>query len=423
MPRSPTSKASHRPNPVHDSDAVLRKKKNADAQAAFRQRRANYITTLEETVTGLENAVLQLQDSCRELRTEAQESKRDCDRLRHELREREKFWRNLWQSSRRPTTETPDVSTLTSPYPGTPTDVVSSYAYPPSDPYATTEPQLADPASYAGRVSHAYQQPPTPTTSYTTVPDTRRTQKYGSYPYPMPEGDNAWAATAGSSSSAHATPAVTPSTAQPTAGPSSFSEPAAPMTNFTYTDHRSSSPVTPSSTTTPMYTFHPETVAGDRTEYDYRRQSSVSCPDVALHGGSDMALAASGSDAVRYRMAMQSFPTNGERPMLPGFSSLTDATVHYGHAYDDEARRRSFPSAVPPVPATQPPSSSSAHTSRSPSPGSPALSSTLSVLKAQSFGGIRRTRARARKTSDGGAKSIDATEPRAGDGSDSAENL
>ena len=31
------------------SETALRKKKNADAQAAFRQRRANYIATLEET--------------------------------------------------------------------------------------------------------------------------------------------------------------------------------------------------------------------------------------------------------------------------------------------------------------------------------------------------------------------------------------
>jgi hypothetical protein len=31
------------------SDIALRKKKNADAQAAFRARRANYIATLEET--------------------------------------------------------------------------------------------------------------------------------------------------------------------------------------------------------------------------------------------------------------------------------------------------------------------------------------------------------------------------------------
>lgn len=35
------------------NDIALRKKKNADAQAAFRARRANYIATLEETGEGL----------------------------------------------------------------------------------------------------------------------------------------------------------------------------------------------------------------------------------------------------------------------------------------------------------------------------------------------------------------------------------
>lgn len=35
------------PKPPSD-DAAMRKKKNADAQAAFRARRANYIATLEE---------------------------------------------------------------------------------------------------------------------------------------------------------------------------------------------------------------------------------------------------------------------------------------------------------------------------------------------------------------------------------------
>jgi len=35
--------------PVEYTDVAARKKKNADAQAAFRMRRANYISTLEET--------------------------------------------------------------------------------------------------------------------------------------------------------------------------------------------------------------------------------------------------------------------------------------------------------------------------------------------------------------------------------------
>ena len=51
MPPSPDPKAgSDDGSPVNRvSDAALRKKKNADAQAAFRARRANYIATLEET--------------------------------------------------------------------------------------------------------------------------------------------------------------------------------------------------------------------------------------------------------------------------------------------------------------------------------------------------------------------------------------
>ena len=50
MPPSPDPKAGSDDGAVARlSDAALRKKKNADAQAAFRARRANYIATLEET--------------------------------------------------------------------------------------------------------------------------------------------------------------------------------------------------------------------------------------------------------------------------------------------------------------------------------------------------------------------------------------
>ena len=52
-PTSTTSKGSDDNIPSNTrmsmSEAALRKKKNADAQAAFRARRANYIATLEET--------------------------------------------------------------------------------------------------------------------------------------------------------------------------------------------------------------------------------------------------------------------------------------------------------------------------------------------------------------------------------------
>ncbi|KAJ7447716.1 hypothetical protein B0H11DRAFT_1744768, partial [Mycena galericulata] len=88
------------------SEIALRKKKNADAQAVFRKRRADYIATLEEAgkfyeffdMTNLEGVVLQLQDSCREVRLESQELRQQHASLQQEYREREKFWRALWQS-------------------------------------------------------------------------------------------------------------------------------------------------------------------------------------------------------------------------------------------------------------------------------------------------------------------------------------
>ncbi|KAG2029172.1 hypothetical protein BDR03DRAFT_810799, partial [Suillus americanus] len=65
------------------SNIALRKRKNADGQAAFRQRRANYIATLEETVTGLESLILQLQDSCHEARSEAGDLRQESAHLIH----------------------------------------------------------------------------------------------------------------------------------------------------------------------------------------------------------------------------------------------------------------------------------------------------------------------------------------------------
>ncbi|CAE6481418.1 unnamed protein product [Rhizoctonia solani] len=82
--------------------ASLRRKKNADAQAAFRSRRANYIANLEETVTRLEFVVRQLQNNCREARDLAEETKQENVELRATInsmrqaeRERERVWRAL----------------------------------------------------------------------------------------------------------------------------------------------------------------------------------------------------------------------------------------------------------------------------------------------------------------------------------------
>jgi hypothetical protein len=51
MPKSPPSAPDEDDDKFRVADVVARKKKNADAQAAFRQRRATYISSLEETGT------------------------------------------------------------------------------------------------------------------------------------------------------------------------------------------------------------------------------------------------------------------------------------------------------------------------------------------------------------------------------------
>jgi hypothetical protein len=49
MPKSPASPLDDGDGKDRGADIVAKKKKNADAQAAFRQRRATYIASLEET--------------------------------------------------------------------------------------------------------------------------------------------------------------------------------------------------------------------------------------------------------------------------------------------------------------------------------------------------------------------------------------
>ncbi|RXW15479.1 hypothetical protein EST38_g10373 [Candolleomyces aberdarensis] len=78
------------------ADVALRKRKSADAQAAFRKKRANYISTLKEAVTSLESVIIQLQQSCRGSRTEVQDLQQQNARLHFDCQEREAYWRTLW---------------------------------------------------------------------------------------------------------------------------------------------------------------------------------------------------------------------------------------------------------------------------------------------------------------------------------------
>lgn len=158
-------------------------------------------------VTSLESVVLQLQDSCREARSESGDLRQDNARLRHELREREKFWRALWQA--RKTGQAPESDDLP-PLPSSfaahpqPTNInnrtPSSHGHYSDDSmgYQTgdeTSNSLCS-SSYTSAPSHSYATQ-SPALSYTGVETEQitsggtghhmnaRVSRYGSYPYPM----------------------------------------------------------------------------------------------------------------------------------------------------------------------------------------------------------------------------------------------
>lgn len=81
---------------ISDPALLEKKRKNASAQAAFRQRRSNYIANLEETVTSLETVVRKLQDACRDAHDDATEMRQENIRLKALLQgfeERERIWK------------------------------------------------------------------------------------------------------------------------------------------------------------------------------------------------------------------------------------------------------------------------------------------------------------------------------------------
>ncbi|KAJ6509555.1 anaphase-promoting complex, cyclosome, subunit 4-domain-containing protein, partial [Mycena vitilis] len=421
--------ASHRA-----ADIAIRKKKNADAQAAFRARRANYIATLEETVTSLESVVLQLQDSCREARSEAQDLRQQNASLRHECREREKFWRTLWQS--RKTGDNDELPPLPQPILNSHMGSSQLHTYgAESMAYRSHD----DPTMCSGQYNAgAYSQSPSMPYAAGDVSSensphslTQRGAKYGPYSYSV-HRDHSWpqnmsqnASSGGESgppTSAHSSnsptfgesPTLTSSS--DLSGPFStrFGEDAkVPVNNldtapYVFPGSRSISPssTTPSSSaslTSPFQFAFPDSGVPpphDRTDFDYHRHSNPGRSDVGLHA--EVSLSGPGSDAVRYRLGTRRADSGADRPMLPILPPLTmsdNGSQHdrgssdgdsnsYGHS---RVRPRRDSAISPP--------------SRSNSPSTvPPLSGTLAVIKAQAFGALRRTRARTKKTSDAPAK-------------------
>jgi hypothetical protein len=391
---------------------------------------------------------LQLQDSCRESRHEAQELRHENGRLRHECREREKFWRALWQA--RKTSHGPESDDL----PPLPVSISSTHAQNghihqyggASLTYRINDDPLLCNSSYNAGPSH-YQNSHSPSVSYAGV-DTdpsndsslnsvsHRGAKYSPYPYSVqglpregPWGQAMGLSTssggesgaAASSHSSHSpghaeTPGVTspemPYVARFPVEDQKISLSSLDTAPYVFPHSRSLSPTTStpgSSSSTPIttsstsfpFTF-PDASAQERADFDYRRHVHPGT-EVTLHGGTaDISLPGSQSDALRYRLPTRS-TTSSDRPLLSGlphFSSNDIGSPHDRGSSDGDSTIYPHSRLRPRRGNINAPSRSS----RSPSPSAPTLSGTLAVIKAQAFGALRRTRARTKKSSEGAAK-------------------
>ncbi|KAJ3774942.1 hypothetical protein FB446DRAFT_829941 [Lentinula raphanica] len=384
-------------HPSRLSDIALRKKKNADAQAAFRARRSNYIITLEESVKNLESVVRVLQDSCREASTEAQELQQENNQLRQALRDRENFWRALW------------------PKRGQNSDTDSEFPSYPSPPSTTS---FNNNTQYPDNSLNFNQYPASP-----SVPFSHQNQPYSSWTQ----------SSSHSSNSPHFTESPTLTSASDmhliaNRYPDEQKMPLASMGSavpYVFPNSRSISPSSstpPSSSTTSLtspfpFTFNDtQNAVQDRPDFDYRRQTTqthTSGEVIALHGGTaDVSAIASGSandGGVRYRLNGNSRRMNlvsDRQGLLPLLPPITTGTVgsengsQHGSQHGSDGgdsinytnQNLSRPRRI-----VAPPS-------RSPSPDSAPLSGTLAVIKAQAFGALRRTRVRSKRPGEDPAK-------------------
>ncbi|KZV77721.1 hypothetical protein PENSPDRAFT_12602 [Peniophora sp. CONT] len=447
------------------SDAALRKKKNADAQAAFRARRANYISTLEETVTNLEQVVLQLQESVRDhegsqarLQQENESLKQEIMNVKHYCVERDSFWRStcmqkgIMDGLPPPPAFGGSYSSYSSSSVGHqhhPMSASSSYSEHQGNLSYPVSPSITQPPAYSS-MSNLADHPLRPSSaSYTqsvdpdqgVSPDGRSLggnrpllPKYDSYPphyVPAAARGADWPQQVAQSSSSGAdssgghgsgnspnfveSPINTPDAhyGQRYAADDQKSSPlvTGSGTQYMYPVARSPSTAPSSSSSThtaaPYYALPPEHsgVVPD----DLRRHSiGHGGGEVTLHGGiANISVPGQGHDGVRYRLASsrrESAPDRGMFPALPHFSQSEALAGASGAGSSGDAGAGYAPGRLRSDRGAQ-------GSSRSPSPGPSPISGTLAVIKAQAFGALRRTRGR-KKGDDAARMAKEALEAR-----------
>ncbi|KAI0348022.1 hypothetical protein BDW22DRAFT_1350154 [Trametopsis cervina] len=413
------------------TDQTDRKKKNADAQAAFRARRANYIATLEETVTNLEAVVIQLQESCRASKADADKLRVENVRLRNEARDREKFWRALWQTKKTGMPPDPSDDSSLPSYAQIHSSPVSAPSRMASVSPSHYDPRMrfaADPSAalngYATGQPTDYPQR-SPALDYAVVNgnNVNRSQSVSGYapyaPYSM-EGsspaDEQWSQQGmqqaneqqqvdGSQSPSYVeSPTLTASDiAYPTQYGVVDDAKLANGAPYMYPNSRSISPAsTPTSVSSTSLGTGPYQFAFPEGSVlqDFRR-AAMGPRELTLHGGTaDIPIAASMGDALRYRLQSTRANTMPNPNLVPTpYSRVENTSDDRGSDGSDNASRQDGRPRRGTLPAT----ASSSHTSHSPSPPPP-ISGTLAVIKAQAFGALRRTRGRTRRSSEGAAK-------------------
>ena len=456
QPPSPISKPS---SSSRMSDVAIRKKKNADAQAAFRARRANYIATLEETgstfllppplsppiahlfffplVTSLESVVLQLQDSCRESRNEVLELRQENDRLRLENRERDKFWRAHYQARKtgHPPESDDHPSSLSSPFLGqAQVNGMSSHQTGPliQHPFANGLGYRNEDYNPTGASNFAAQSSSVPFSNNESSSDVasalnHRGQKYSGHPYCLPgPRDPRWSV----QSALNGESATSPHSQSPTY----IDSPSLATTDMSFTGRfpgEEQKVALSSMLDNAPYVFP----NGDRFRQNVadsipnRRSlsptsstpgSSTSVPLTSSFQFSFSEQSNTGQDRTEFDYRRQSLPHCPEVTLHGGTAdiSLTGQSVDAvryrigGHPNDSGVDHRAI------IPASEngdhgssdgdPPFNhlrrNTIRSSRSPSPSAAPISCTVAVIKAQAFGALRRTRARTKKASEGAAK-------------------
>jgi hypothetical protein len=379
--------------------------------------------------------------------------RQEIARIRHEARERENYWRALWQS--RKTGHGPDSDDL----PPTPPAYSPSHSQPSSVGSHMTPSHINqysndnmgyrtgdNPSSslpnghYPSGTNHAY---PThsPALSFAGAENdhmsgdpsaqslsSQRGLKYAPYTYPIQGSTRSahWssamahkASPVGESAPANHSSSHSPTFVEsPTLTSSTMSyvgrfpgeDQKMPLNNidtapYVFPNGRSHSPntstpstasVTPPLTSSFQFTFPEGSIPHDRSEFEFRRQGNNG-PEVTLHGGTaDISLAGSSADAVRYRLGARRSDSGGDRPFFPTLQQLSsndNGSPHErGSSEGDSNPHRSRLRPRRDVAPSQ--------TSRSPSPSGPPISGTLAVIKAQAFGALRRARARTKKLSE-----------------------